>query len=249
MIVLELAHRSVSAKRPKMALLSGCSRMTRLALLIGLLRMAGCGDPLTTARLLGPESLSPEEIHKCQTRSLSFDLEAVEVVPTYWSEGTFAQQLPTDTLLRRWFSAELCAMGELPLHRYDLSEGFGVRLLWLRAFHPGVAIRVVETASATRLVAIELARGDERYARGTIARRSEIGLSQSEVAAIREELRRIGFWSLGTEESRGRDGSEWIVEVVDQRRYHVVQRWTGAELQPVGLQLINLSGLDPDPIY
>jgi hypothetical protein len=46
-----------------------------------------------------------------------------------------------------------------------------------------------------------------------------------------------------SEEFRGTDGAQWIVEALREGRYHVVDRWSGAEdLESVGKLFLDLAG-------
>jgi len=60
----------------------------------------------------------------------------------------------------------------------------------------------------------------------------------------------MDFWNRPTSvDLLGFDGAQWIVEVATSNRYHVVDRWDAAELEPLGRQLLELSTLDPEPLY
>lgn len=57
------------------------------------------------------------------------------------------------------------------------------------------------------------------------------------------------FWNLSSEnnEIMGFDGSEWIIEGNDMKRYHIVKRWCGYGIKKIGMYLINLTDLEIDP--
>lgn len=168
------------------------------------------------------------------------------VVASYWKPGTFGDE--TDEFLRNWFSAQLCAMGE---PRLEASSDGTIRLrfLWLRTFHPGIAVRVEHTSRDTRLIAVELD-GAGGYEPGGVARRLERSLSRAEWEALEQVIANSRFWTLPpSQQVIAVDGAEWIVEVAEPGRYHVVKRWSGGELELLGRHLLELSGLEPDPIY
>jgi hypothetical protein len=167
-------------------------------------------------------------------------------VASYWSPGTFDEAI--DDFVRSWYSAQLCAMGETPLARPP-PGGMRVRFLWLRSFHPGIVVRVEHTPSHTQLVAIEL-KGAGGYAPGLVSRREQRSLAPEEWAALQVKIADAGFWGMSTSaRSFGKDGAEWVIEVAEHNRYHVVDRWSGGPLEPLGRYLLALSRLDPDPIY
>jgi len=81
--------------------------------------------------------MPPEQVRACQTNAL---LEDPPPVASYWEPGTFADD--PDELIRNWYSAELCAMGEGPLELPAEAGALRFRFLWIRSFDPPVAIRI-----------------------------------------------------------------------------------------------------------
>jgi hypothetical protein len=168
------------------------------------------------------------------------------VVLAYWAPGTFSER--NDDFVRSWYSTQLCAMGEVPLVKP--SDGrIHIRFLWLRTFHPGIAVRVENDGNDTHLVAIELD-GAGGYAPGAVGRRTERSLSSAEWVSLQEEIADSKFWRRSTsKEILGLDGAEWIVEIAEHNRYHVITRWNGGTIEQLGRHLLTLSQLEPDPIY
>lgn len=153
-----------------------------------------------------------------------------------------------DGCLRDWYAAQLCAMGEGPLTAPS-KGGERIRFLWLRSFHPGIAVRVDHGVRGTTLIAIEL-NGAGGYAPGTVARRVERSVSPEEWTTLQQALAESALWNLRTSErNEGRDGAQWIVEIAEHDRYHVVDRWNGGAIEPLGRLLLELSQLAPEPIY
>jgi hypothetical protein len=140
-------------------------------------------------------------------------------------------------------------MGEGPLIAPPAGHA-RLRFLWLRSFHPGIAVRIERGPAETRLVAVALS-GAGGYAPGNVARREERALSADEWASVDALVGEAEFWRLTTNdrESAGLDGAEWIVEIAEPDRYHVVDRWDAGELDAIGRHLLALSGLEPEPIY
>ena len=74
-----------------------------------------------------------------------------------------------------------------------------------------------------------------------------------------QKINEINFWNLSTEsrDDAGLDGSEWIVEVVKDNKYHMVTRWTPGKgrqgnFRSVGEYLISLSKINKNvtkPFY
>ncbi len=67
---------------------------------------------------------------------------------------------------------------------------------------------------------------------------------------VQQALAGSEFWNLQTnEQSLGLDGARWVLEVAEYDRDHVVDRWSGGEVESIGRLLLELSQLDPEPIY
>jgi hypothetical protein len=125
-----------------------------------------------------------------------------------------------------------------------------IRFLWLRSFYPGISVRIEHSEKGSQLLAIEL-NGDGGYEPGAIARRIEKELPPDQWGALQRKLAEAGFWQLPGRDPHipGDDGAEWLIEVAQHDQYHVVQSWAGGEIEPVGRFLIEMSGLDPRPIF
>ena len=217
-----------------LALLSLGSIAARLA--------AEGGSPASPLLLVGPETLTDDEIRACATRD-------GRAPSHYWVDGTFSEHVRTDELHLTWYSRQLCAMSELPFARTAVGTRTSLRLLWLPTFSRPIGVRVFETRDGSRrLVATQL-KGKGGYAPGEIDKRVERSLTEPEWSRLQGVLRRTDPWSLPTEnDTLGCDGTTWILEAFDGTRYHVVDRWDGGEIRELGRLLLDLSGLDYDPL-
>jgi hypothetical protein len=78
-------------------------------------------------------------------------------------------------------------------------------------------------------------------------------LEKQTVRAFIKLLQRERYWSLkAAEPSEGLDGSQWIVEAVEDRRYHVVDRWTpeaSTAIGKIGRELLRLADLEVKELY
>jgi hypothetical protein len=166
-------------------------------------------------------------------------------IESYWATGTFGEM---DGFKRIWYSAHLCAMGEPTLVPND--GAVRVRFLWLRSFHPSIAVRIECSSSSTIVLSTQLS-GKGGYEPGGVDRHTERTLSEYEWSSLQRAINEGGFWSLPSEETNvtGHDGAQWVLEVADHDRYHVVDRWSGGELEEMGRHILRLSHLDPEPIY
>lgn len=199
----------------------------------------GCRNPATV-------SVQPttEEMRRCATTSA---ITGFENVPHYWPPGTFHEDEERDLFLQSWYGAQLCAMGVSSLEAPAGERA--LRWTWLRSFHPAIAITVITAGDGAMLTWIEL-RGAGGYEPGLIQLQGAREISARDLASIEALVAEIDFWSLPTTVDRGGlDGSQWIVEVVESDRRHVVDRWNGGELEPLGRRLLKIAGLRGQRVY
>src|SRR5262245_41299972 len=165
-------------------------------------------------------------------------------IESYWAPETFGE---IGGFKAKWYSSQLCAMGEPTLA--PRRGAVRVRFLWLRSFDPGIAVRVEHGTDSTTVHATELS-GKGGYEPGRVAKTLERSLSPDEWSDVQRGIEEIRFWALPTNvPSMGQDGSQWILEVANGSRFHVVDRWSGGELQSLGERILALSGLEPEHIY
>ena len=199
--------------------------------------LANCSRSSTSEQTIS-QVPSAELIATCETSNI---LEP-PIMPNYWTAGTFHD------LLHSAYSLQLCAMGEPVLSKPGAGK-VRFRFIWLRTFHPGIAIRIEHDFSHTKLIATKLS-GAGGQSPGKVERQFDRTLSPKEWSSIQRLISESGFWNLPTSgQSFGLDGSQWIIEVAESNRYHVVDRWNGGPLESLGRQLLTFSQLDPKPIY
>jgi hypothetical protein len=142
------------------------------------------------------------------------------------------------------------------------------RFLWLRSFHNDIAVRVIRRGDAYALEAVILdgAGRSSAYLRwlvegtgdyhkpGNVSRRVRRALSRDQWQAVMTKLEEIQLWQMPTQSDvplLGTDGAQWIVEARRDGRYHVVDRWIGADgLKSIGMLFLDLADLgDVGPVY
>jgi hypothetical protein len=143
----------------------------------------------------------------------------------YFPPNIFGVEKHSDDGSRRdWYSTQLAAMNEPSLSCGVAGQAY--RFTLLRTFHHPVSVRVFRQGDGWWVSAIELS-GAGGYAPGTVSCRMQAPLAPADVARLQKMLSDTDAWSMPTEiESNGLDGSQWIIELKDGDRYHVVDRWT-----------------------
>jgi hypothetical protein len=141
------------------------------------------------------------------------------------------------------------------------------RFLWLRSFNDPIAVRLFRRGDDYGLEAVisdRAGRYSANYGRWlfrgigdyepprNVSRRVKKGLSRNQWQAVIARLEEIQFWQMPTHVvTLGTDGAHWIVEARRDGRYHVVDRWIGADgLKSIGMLFLDLADLgDVGPVY
>lgn len=119
------------------------------------------------------------------------------------------------------------------------------RFTWLRTFNHPVSIRLEKQGDIVNLFS-KVCDGAGGYEPGKIIFNTTINLTEKEVDIANITLDNAKFWTLQTEskEDNGKDGSQWIIEVFKNSKYHMVVRWTpekGTAFRAIGEYLISIS--------
>jgi hypothetical protein len=157
-----------------------------------------------------------------------------------------------DAFRRHWYSKHLAAMEEPSLSCGPLDATESYRFLWLRTFHPPVAVRVSWAAGRGEIVAV-LLDGAGGYEPGKESKRVRRAVTRPEWETLRDATERSRFWTSPTGEQTneiGLDGAQWIVEGRRGGRHHVVDRWSpdeGGAHRALARALVAAAGLDIPP--
>ena len=186
---------------------------------------------------------------------------------SFFPSGVFHRARPDlDTFQLSWYGGALLALHEPPLYGARPAAGMTVlRFLWLRSFHPEVAVRVESGPDRCRVVTTVLGRRPDPAVVGRsgsvpmefrfapVARRDSSDLPGRSCEPVLRRLRDAQFWSAHvTDSAQGVDGAEWVLEGVSSTLYHVLTRWAPdrAGARPVraaGLAFLLLGHAAPSP--
>jgi hypothetical protein len=123
-----------------------------------------------------------------------------------------------------WFSRELYALEEKPLWQSAPEDEHIYRITVLPAFSGPESVTLAVLPDGTGQIRFRTV--DPRTNRLSIDKSRAINPQQA--ADFTAKLSRIEFWQLQTEPPKGQigcDGAEWILEGVEDGRYHIVLRW------------------------
>ena len=171
----------------------------------------------------------------------------------YFPKDAFAGEGRAETFTTTWYSKALSTLNEPSLWQLSTLNKHSTvyRFLWLRTFHHPVSIRVSIAPDGTAEAQIKVSSGAGGYDPGHVIEDRTGKLSPIEVSDLLKLVSATNFWKLPTEEQIhpdriDLDGAQWIVEGVQNDRYHIVDRWspTKGTYHDLGLYFIkHLSGL------
>jgi hypothetical protein len=118
------------------------------------------------------------------------------------------------------YLVELCAMDEPSLQQPGPET---YRFVWLKTFRNPVAVRLSRSGDVVRVVSVEADAHDPKA-----KRRHEFTVAVDAWTTVLTHLTAADFWHLSSEQSedeRGLDGADWVVEGRRAGLYHAVNRW------------------------
>ena len=147
----------------------------------------------------------------------------------YFPAGIFGPHEGELNWIRKFYSSSLAAMQEPPLKDKRKVETY--RFVWLRAFHPPVAVRLWKTGNQSYLSTKQLSNvgvpinGEAIFPKSLAVNETQ-SITEEEWAHFQVLLKKAGFWSMPTTDETpiGLDGSGWVLEGVKQDEYHMVHR-------------------------
>jgi hypothetical protein len=156
---------------------------------------------------------------------------------------------PPTLMASRWYAGHLASMREPPL--YPPVVGRTVyRFLWLRSFHDPIAVRVSHEAQRS-IIVVKKTNGNAVYRRFGLLIEEERELTEEQWNRIERIVIRVSFWESTATGGSGLDGAHWVLEGVNDGKYHVVDEWSPPDggVREIGLALLELSGLHESPVY
>jgi hypothetical protein len=171
----------------------------------------------------------------------------------YFPPGVFSYN-GRESLLADWCSSFLAAMGEPPLWSARTEAArHAYRFLWLRSFHPPIALRLEIGEAEGATLPVKVSDGQGGYEPGKLVIDRTVPLSRAQITDFLTLLARARFWELPvTDRTRmGMDGAEWVLEGLQGGRHRVVARWCPDEgaFRDAALTLVRLGGLEIESIY
>ncbi len=169
-----------------------------VALVAGAALLAGCGTPRPTRSQPPPRLEAPSRV--CADRTTSF------------FGGTPLEDRES------WYGHELRSVGERALCRPPGDSTPLYRFLWVPSGHRAVVVRIESGPNGFRLASKDL------------ASRVTYDLNDADIQLFSRLVAEARFWELPTlpppDGTMERDGARWMLEGLEDGRYHVVDRWS-----------------------
>jgi hypothetical protein len=149
----------------------------------------------------------------------------------YFPAGIFGPHESELNWIRKFYSSSLAAMQEPPLFPLKDKNVETYRFVWLRSFHPPVAVRLWKAGNQSYMSTKQLSNvgvpiNGEAIFPKTLAVNETQSITNEEWAHFQDLLKKAEFWPMPTidETPIGLDGSGWLLEGVKQDQYHMVHR-------------------------
>jgi hypothetical protein len=148
--------------------------------------------------------------------------------PQYFPVGLFSVYPELSDWEARWYASELRALHEPSLLGGKAKHSVVYRFLLIPSFTPSLAIRLVVHPDGTGTLVAKL-RARSKGETEPAPAEETVSVSSEQVGKFEDLLDQSNFWFLPTkwDPVRGADGEEWILEAKKNRKYHVVDRWSG----------------------
>lgn len=151
-----------------------------------------------------------------------------------------------------WYSKFLTALNEPSLWEASKSQREqSYRFLWLRSFHNPVSVRLDVQPDGSALLTVKVGTLESNYEPGKLIENRTKRVSREQTHWFLNMIEELKFWSLPTNPPKEPnkvhlDGAQWILEGVQDTKYHVVDRWSPdkGEVHTLGItMLIDLAEL------
>lgn len=173
----------------------------------------------------------------------------------YFPLGIFGDVRDGRSFYGGWYSYFLESMGEESLYQANVDPRLAIRFLLLPTFGSPILVRVNRIKAGGLLIGKQND-GFGGSAPGPNTSRVERDLLPVQFKDIETTFRQLRFWDIPTNSKvLGTDGSQWILEASESRKYHVVHRWCPNHYSPGDKQfvrfcesLVNLTGFETDAL-
>jgi hypothetical protein len=133
------------------------------------------------------------------------------------------------------------------LKSYQAKECY--RFYWSRCFHHPVLITVIVNNNEQGILNLRVTSGAGGYEPGNLIVNKDIQLDKEGINKLREVVNSNKFWKEKIPWKIGLDGSIWTIEAKYESKYYTESQFSPKQgsIRNIGMYLIDISGLKPDP--
>ena len=172
----------------------------------------------------------------------------------YFPDKIFSSERPDmHKFVSDWYCKHLNVLEEPSIYeqKSDKSKQI-IRFTWLRTFHNPIALRLEINDKGSGTFFIKKSNDAGGYEPGKIIKNEKKEIGKDTVNAIIKSVEDSNLWGLPSKvEEQGLDGSHWIIELLSNGNYHLIDRWSpkSGPIRKLAISFIELSDLKVKEIY
>ena len=141
----------------------------------------------------------------------------------------FPKEIGINDFINNWYSRHLAALEEpvIPEQTDDYISIY--RFTCLRSFHNPFSIRIeINEQNESAILFFKMCDGAGGYDPGELIISEQKTFEPDEINSFIETIEKYDYWKMpfDEEDSGGCDGSEWIIELLKDGKYHAISRWS-----------------------
>jgi len=168
-------------------------------------------------------------------------------------DSYFPYEIGIRIFTNNWYSEQLSALKEPVIYILADKSKIIYRFTCLRTFHNPFSIRIeIDNQKESAILFFKMCDGAGGYDLGDLSINEEKILTRSEIESIIETVEKYDYLGMDFEDDiKGLDGSEWIIEMLSDGKYHAISRWTPNDgaVYELGNLFIQLSGQEIEKLY
>ena len=141
----------------------------------------------------------------------------------------FPEEIGIGDFRNDWYSRKLIELEEpvIPAQKEKYISIY--RLTCLRTWHNPFSIRIeINEQDESAILFFKMCDGMGGFDIGNLIIDEQIILDRSEIESFIESIEKYDYWKMPFNENDigGRDGSNWIIEMLKNGKYHAISRWS-----------------------
>jgi len=140
----------------------------------------------------------------------------------------FPEEIGIIEFTNYWYSRQLTALEEPVIPAQTEKYKLIYRFTCLRTFHNPFSIRIeINEQDESAILFFKMSRGAGGYDPGDLIISEQKILEPDEIKSFIETIEKYDYWEMPFDEDFGGcDGSEWIIELLKDGKYHAISRWS-----------------------